>query len=141
VANDKNYLSAQEPWDLPGDSGPAAPIVRGNFREPIADGDGVLARIANQDYQVLDICHNGIGLAVGSLDSFADGARCELTLRVREQSMKISALVAHISPGIKWNECHCGLEFVTIKPQDAEYLQRFIAEHHARLFRENSPSS
>lgn len=141
MANDKNYLSASEPWDLPVGSGLTALVVRGNFREPIADGDGVTAWIADKEYPVIDICHHGIGLAVGCLDSFADGDDCELTLRIRERSMRISARIAHFSPGIKGEQCHCGLEFVTIKPQDVDYLQRFIAEHHARLFRENPPSS
>lgn len=139
------------PWeltDLPVAPPGAAPataelqkIIRKHYREPILDDDPVCAEIDGRTHRVSDIGSRGLGLTAPSLDGFLAGAPCSITLHIGDNTIALRGKITHVSPGETSGECHCGIEFINLSQKDEQALQRFLTEHHARLFGGTSRSA
>ena len=139
------------PWELtdlpvaPAGAAPAATelqkIIRRHYREPILDDDPVCAGIDSHTHRVSDIGSRGLGLTVPALGGFLAGASCSITLHIGDNTITLSGRITHVSPSENTGECHCGIEFIDLSQNDEQALQRFLTEHHARLFRGTNRSA
>ena len=139
------------PWELtdlpvaPPGAAPAAAelqkIIRKHYREPILDDDPVCAEIDGHTHRVSDIGSRGLGLKAPSPDSFLAGTQCSITLHIGDNTIALRGKITHVSPGEASGECHCGIEFIDLSQKDEQALQRFLTEHHARLFSRTSSSA
>jgi len=132
------------PWELtdlpvaPAGGTPAATelqkIIRKHYREPILDDDTVCAEIDGRTHRVSDIGSRGLGLTVPTLGTLQAGAPCSIVLHIGDNTIALSGRITHVSPSETTGDCHCGIEFIDLSPKDEQALQRFLTEHHARLF-------
>jgi len=146
--NGTEEISPWELTDLPVAPPGAAPttaelqkIIRKHYREPILDDDPVCAEIDGHTHRVSDIGSRGMGLTVPSLGGFLAGAPCSITLHIGDNTIALSGRITHVSPSENTGDCHCGIEFVDLSQNDEQTLQRFLTEHHTRLFGKTNRSA
>jgi len=148
----KNGTEETEPWELADvlaaprganavDAADLKKIIRKNYREPIADDDLASAEIDGRTLRVCDIGSHGLGLIVPSLGGFLAGTPYSITLHIGDNAIALRGKVTHVSPSETSGECHCGIEFIDLKPKDERILQHFLIAHHARLFGETNRSA
>jgi hypothetical protein len=147
----ENGTEEISPWELtdlpvaPPGAAPAAAdlqkIIRKHYREPILEDDPVCAEINGHTHRVSDIGSRGLGLIVPSRDGFLADASCSVTLHIGDNTITLSGRITHVSPSENTGEFHCGIEFINLSQNDEQALQRFLTEHHARLFSRTSRSA
>ncbi len=113
-------------------------IIRKNYREPIIDDDPVSVEINGRTHRVCDIGNRGLGLIVPCFGGFVAGSLHAFTLQLSKKSISLQGTVTHVSPIEASGECHCGIEFIGLSPEDEHTLQNFLTAHHARLFNKTS---
>lgn len=113
-------------------------IIRKNYREPIIDDDPVFAEINGRTHRVCDIGNRGLGLIVPCFGGFLAGSLHAVTLHLGKKTISLQGTVTHVSPIEASGECHCGIEFIGLNPEDEHTLQHFLTTHHASLFDKTS---
>ena len=137
-----------EPWEMkkaprqPGESAAndfdLRSIIRNRFREPILPEDSIYAEIDGQNFQVIDIGSQGLGLTTSEPNSLKAETTYNITLHIGENSLVFMVKITHISPCDESGQCHCGLK-ITNMTKDLELkLQQFLVEQHAKLFTEKN---
>ncbi len=109
-------------------------IVRKYFRLPVSSTDEVKAKINDQQYDIIDISSEGIGIHLPRPGIFSV---CEelssLKLTVQGKIFKLHVEVVHISPCEHGNYL-CGIKFIDQDEESERIISEYIKINRAKLF-------
>ncbi len=109
-------------------------IVRKFFRLPTGDLDEVTVQINDQQYDVIDILSQGLGIHLTDPEVFSVGEELHsIELTVQEKTLSLQGRVVHISPYDQGNY-RCGIEFINQNKKDENTIGKYIQEYRSKLF-------
>ncbi len=114
-------------------------IVRKSFRVPVKDSQNVRVTISNTQYPVLDICLDGIGIALEDSSAFAiDKILKNCELNIFDVTIKdLNGRIVHFSltPA---KDCHCGIQWVDMKQKTADKISKIVAKMKEQLLKDDT---
>lgn len=111
-------------------------IVRKSFRVPIEDKDKVWVIMNENRYRVLDICLNGIGIALDKREPFTIEQvflNCELNI-FNVSINKLSGQIVHLT-STKGKNWQCGIQWIDIKKDTADKLFSIVSKMKEQLLK------
>lgn len=117
-------------------------IVRKSFRVPVEDKEKVWVVIDKQRYPVLDICLDGIGIALEKNAAFTiEQAVLNCELNVFDTSIKaLNGQIVHLttSKGENWQ---CGIQWINMEKEASEKILKIVSKMKDQLLNDESRSS
>ena len=109
-------------------------IVRKYFRLPASNPDEVKVKINDQQYDIIDIASEGIGIHLPRPGIFSAGKELNsLKLTVQRRIFKLYGEVVHISSCEHGNYL-CGIKFIDQDEESERIISEYIKINRAKLF-------
>ena len=116
------------------ESAEAPPILRGSFRVPVGEEEGVYVTIGSADFPVLNISENGLQFLVRQDDHFQAGQIIDpLVLHCGGDVFQLKGKAAYVNQ-IDFDQIALGLELIFLNLEQREALQRHHKELRKRFF-------
>ena len=109
-------------------------IVRKYFRLPTSNPDKVKVQINDQQYDIIDIANEGIGIHLPLLGIFSAGKELNsIKLTVQGRIFKLHGEIVHISP-YDYGNYRCGIKFIYQDEEIERIISEYIKINRAKLF-------
>lgn len=115
--------------------------ARKSFRVPVEDGREAMVIIDTEQYPVLDICIDGVGITIGGSSVFTIGQTIEnCGLDVLDVSIKgLTGQVIHISLNLG-RDWRCGIHWVNINEGTADQMSTVFSKMKEKLLKDDGIS-
>lgn len=125
--NKTGYVPIENNLELKG-------IVRKYFRLPASNLDEIKVQINDQQYDIIDIFSDGIGIYLPLPGIFSV---CEvlnsIKLTVQEEIFKLYGKVVHIS-SYEHGNYHCGIKFIDQDEESERSISEYIRINRIKMF-------
>ena len=113
-------------------------IVRKYFRLPVSNPDELKMQINDQQYDIIDILSEGIGIHLPRPGIFSIGEELNsIKLTVQGRIFKSHGKVLHISP-YEYGNYRCGIKFIDQDEESKRIITEYIKINRTKLFSSNS---
>ena len=117
---------------------PLPEIVRKLFRIPIEDKENVWVVINGNRYSVLDICLNGIGIALEKESLFTveqEFLNCELTI-FDVLIQNLTGQIVHLTSD-KDKNLQCGIHWINMENDTIDQISKIVSKMKEQLLKED----
>jgi hypothetical protein len=109
-------------------------IVRKYFRLPASNPDKLKVKINDQQYDIIDILSEGIGIHLPRPGIFSVGKELNsIKLTVQGRIFKLHGEIIHISP-YEHGNYRCGIKFINQDKESERIISEYIEINRAKLF-------
>ena len=109
-------------------------IVRKYFRLPASNLDEIKIQINDQQYDIIDILSDGIGIHLPLPRIFSVGEVLNsIKLTVQEEIFKLYGKVVHIS-SYEHGNYHCGIKFINQHEESERSISEYIRINRVKMF-------
>ena len=109
-------------------------IVRKHFRLPVSNPNEVKVQINDQQYDIIDILSDGIGIHLPRREIFyVDEALNPIRLTVKREVLKLCGKIVYIS-SYKHGNYRCGIKFVDQDEESKRLISEYVRINRAKLF-------
>ncbi len=109
-------------------------IVRKYFRLPASNPDEIKVRINDQQYDIIDILSDGIGIYLPLPGIFSVGEVLNsIKFTVREEIFKLYGEVVHIS-SYEHGNYRCGIKFIDQEEESERSISEYIRINRVKMF-------
>ena len=117
-------------------------IVRKSFRVPVKDSWNGRVVINNKQYPVLDICLDGISIALEDNSAFAiDQILKNCELNISDVTIKdLNGRIIHflLNPAKNCKDCHCGIQWMDMKEKTANQILKIVSKMKKQLLKDDT---
>ncbi len=113
-------------------------VVRKSFRVPVEDVQKVWAMIRNKKHAVLDVCFDGVRIAIENKAAFTiDEALSDCELKLFNVSIEgLNGKVVHISSADK-KEWQCGIHWIDMQEDKARQILEIVSKMKKQLLKDD----
>ena len=109
-------------------------IVRKYFRLPASNPDEIKVQINDQQYDIIDILSDGIGIYLPLPGIFSVGEVLNsIKFTVREEIFKLYGEVVHIS-SYEHGNYRCGIKFIDQEEESERSISEYIRINRVKMF-------